>query len=1073
MVEPDDVPRGLLALFVASLLLAACTAQPTPDVGTRPDWENPAVFQRNREPPHATYVPFADRSTALARDPTASPFYQSLSGTWKFHWSATPEDRPARFFEADFDTGGWDDLPVPSNWQLHGYGVPIYVDAGLPFRDATEPPRIPHTENPVGSYRRTFTLPTDWQDRRVFLHFAGVSSAMNVWVNGRAVGYSEGSKTPAEFDVTTLVHPGENAVAVEVYRWSDGSYLEDVDFWRLSGIERDVFLFSTPHVMIRDFRIVASLDDRYEHGWLDVAVAVAHDGAVTPAPHRVELELLTPSGRSVLPSSLVRDVSPVAGETTIRFEQRIDSPDRWTAETPNLYTLVLTLRDEDGQTTEVIARDVGFRRVEVDEGLLKVNGVPVILRGVNRHEHDPSTGRVVSEASMVEDIRLMQQFNININAVRASHYPNATRWYELCDRYGLYVVDEANVESNGVSFHPDITLANRPEWQAAHLDRTVRMVERDKNHPSIIIWSLGNEAGDGINFEATSAWVHARDPSRPVQYEMAGTKSHTDIFAPMYARLDVLEAWVAEPRRQPLILCEYAHAMGNSVGNLQDYWDLIYAHDQLQGGFIWDWVDQGLWKSGPNGERYWAYGGDFGPPGTASAGNFCINGLVFPDRTPHPSLWEVKKVYQPVSVRPVDLASGRIEVINRHDFLDLRHLDLHWSTTANGEPLASGVESGLAVAPHESAVVTLPLPSINPEPGVEYHVTASFRQRDATDLVPPGHEVAWDQMALPYRVPEQAVDASRVAKLWPTQTDDTYRVDGDTFSVTFSRSRGDIVSLTHGGTELIRTGPAPHFWRAPTDNDFGNDMPTRLGIWRDAGRDRRIDKVSIRQNSDRDVIVEVEATLPAGDSKFFTTYQVFGSGDILVSNRFEPEHLGLPDLPRLGMRMSLPAEFERIRWFGRGPHETYWDRKTGAALGLYEGTVIDQFHPYIRPQENGNKTDVRWLALTNAEGIGLLVEGMEPLNVNAQHFAMEDFDPGGPAKAQRHTIDVRRRDRVTLDIDHRHMGVGGDTSWGAVVHEQYRIPAREYAYTFRLRPFSASTDSVARLAAERFWPIRF
>ena len=1070
MVGPDALGRARRAGLAIALLGAACASEPTPAADPAPDWENPAVFERNRELPHATYIPFADRGTALTRDPNASPAFRSLNGTWKFHWSANPESRPERFFETDFDVTAWNDLSVPSNWELQGYGVPIYVDAGLPFQAAAEPPYVPHAENPVGSYRRPFTVPDAWRDRRVFLHFAGVSSAFYVWVNGEAVGYSEGSKTAAEFDVTEVIRPGANDLAVEVYRWSDGSYLEDIDFWRLSGIERDVFLFSTPPLMIRDFDIDASLDANVEHGSLEVTLAVVNHGAPTSAPHHVEVDLLDADARPVLASPVVRALPGTPGETSVRIEQRIESPATWSAETPNLYTLVMTLRDDSGGVTEVIARDVGFRRVEIDEGLLKVNGVPVTLKGVNRHEHDPATGRVVSEASMIEDIRLMKQSNIN--AVRTSHYPNVPRWYELCDRYGLYVVDEANVESNGTSFHPDVTLANRPEWQAAHLDRTIRMVERDKNHPSVIIWSLGNEAGDGINFEATSAWVHTRDPSRPVQYEMADTRPHTDIFAPMYARLHVLEAWAAEPRAQPLILCEYAHAMGNSVGNLQDYWDLIYAHDQLQGGFIWDWVDQGLWKTSPDGERYWAYGGDFGPPGTPSAGNFCINGLVFPDRTPHPSLWEVKKVYQPVAVGPADLAAGQVEITNRHDFLDLRHFELRWSVTANGEPLTSGVAPDVTMAPHQSGIVTLALPPIGPSPGVEYHLTVSVRLREDRGLLPAGHEVAWDQMVLPAWLPERSVDVRRVAKLWPTETADTYRVDGDDFSVTFSRARGDIVSLTRGGTELVRTGPVPHFWRAPTDNDFGNDMPARLGIWRHAGRDRRIDRVAIRQNSDRDVVVEVAATLEPGESKYFITYQVFGSGDILVESRLVPGRVDLPDLPRLGMRMSLPAEFERIRWFGRGPHETYADRKTGAPIGRYDGLVIDQLHPYIRPQENGNKTDVRWVALTNADGVGLLVEGIEPLNVNAQHFTMEDFDPGGTDKAQRHSLDVRRRDLVTLDIDHRQMGVGGDTSWGAVVHEQYRIPAREYVYRFRLRPLSPA-DSIDRLTVERFWPIRY
>ena len=872
-------------------------------------------------------------------------------------------------------------------------------------------------------------MPESWRDGEIYLHFGDVRSAMYVWVNGREVGYSEGSKTPAEFRVTDFVRAGENTLAVEVYRYSDGSYLEDIDYWRVSGIERDVFLFATPRDHLRDFFVHADADGRLK---LDVE---------TRGSPSVSMRLLDKFGSTVLEQDNVSSV-----------DARVEAPLLWTAETPNLYTLILSV---PGQ---VIATKIGFRTVGVRDGLLRVNGVPVTLKGVNRHEHDPDTGRVVTEASMLQDIRLMKEFNVN--AVRTSHYPNAARWYELCDEHGLYVVDEANVESNGVSFDRSITLANRPEWREAHLDRTRRMVERDKNHPSIIIWSLGNEAGDGSNFEATYAWTKERDPSRPVQYEMTDIRAHTDIVAPMYARIHILEAYASEPRERPLILCEYAHAMGNSVGNLQDYWDVIYANEQLQGGFIWDWVDQGLRETTANGESYFAYGGDYGPPGTPSADNFCINGLVSPDREPHPSLWEVKKVYQPVRFLAQDLSTGRVRIENRHDFVNLAELEFGWVVRADGDIVAEAEGLQVDVGPHALQEMTLQLPKIEPAPGVEYFLELSFRD----DV---HHEVAWEQFDLPSSAAKSAVDIRRVSKMMPRLTEQKIRIEGDRFVITFDRIRGTLVSITYEGVEVLRSGPEPNFWRAPTDNDYGNEMPARQGVWRTAGPDRIVRDVSYRQNSDRDVIVDVVAQIEPGGSRLETSYHVYGSGDIVVDHRFVPGRPGLPDLPRFGMTLTLPAAFDSMQWFGRGPHETYWDRKTGARVGLYRGDVIDQHHPYIRPQENGNKSDVRWVALTNGDGVGLLAVGLPLLDVSAYPFLNEDFDEG-PKKRQRHTTDVRRRDLVTLNLDEKQMRVGGDTSWGARTHPEYTLPLMEYSYRFRLRPFSGTDATPAVLSKEKF-----
>ena len=1025
-----------------------------------PDWLDPEVFERNREPAHATYTPYRDRDSALSLDRSRSSLVRSLNGSWRFQWVRRPADRTSEFFETGFDDSSWSEIEVPSNWELEGHGVPIYLEAGL----LPSPPiQIDPDYNPVGSYRRTFTVPDDWAGSRIFLHFEGARSTLRVWVNGRPVGYSEGSRTAAEFDITEVAQPGDNLLAVQVFRWSDASYLEDQDFWRLSGIDRDVLIFATPPAYIRDFVVNAGLDDSYAGGELEVVASVANRGDAQVRGFRLEAELLDAAGNPVFSSPLRADLDvDRQREVGARLAATVDSVRPWTAETPHLYTLLLTLYDDSGAVLEVIPRRIGFRTVEVTGGLLKVNGVPVTLKGVNRHEHDPDTGHVVSEESMLADIRLMKRFNIN--AVRTSHYPNVPRWYELTDEHGIYVVDEANIESHGTGYDPDETLAAKPEWLPAHMDRVRRVVERDKNHPSVIIWSLGNEAGDGPNFEAAYAWIKERDPTRPVQYEMTDLRAHTDIFAPMYSRIHILEDYASAPRDRPLIMCEYAHAMGNSVGNLADYWDVIYANDHLQGGFIWDWVDQGLRAVNEDGEEYWAYGGDFGPEDVPSGGNFCINGLVDPDRAPHPALWEVKKVYQNVAVEAEDLAAGRISVTNRHEFTDLAALDASWTIVGDGLRVAAGEIPNLRLAPREAAVVTLDLPGIDPDPGVEYFLNVEFRTREEQPLVEAGHLVAWDQLELPWFVPNPERDLLRTAKLDQGRERGALRIDGPRFSTSFDLTTGSLTSYLYDGTELVRSGPVPNFWRAPTDNDYGNDMPQRLGAWREVSgtlggesSSRIVERVETWQNSDRDVVVRVESLLPVGGSRLTTTYRVLASGEIEVENRFVPGGIGLPDLPRFGMTLTLPRELEHVEWYGRGPHENYWDRRTGAAVGRYQSNVADLPHRYARPQETGTRTDVRWATFANEAGIGLRVGGDPQFDFSAYPYRNEDFDEGD-RKTGRHTTDLEEIDSVTLNVDYRQMGVGGDTSWGARTHPQYTLPAQAYVHRFVLRGFGPGSS---------------
>lgn len=1026
------------------------------------DWENPAVVGRNREPAHCTYLPFSDINTALKNDANRSPFFKSLNGTWKFSWVKKPADRPVDFYKECYDVNQWDDIPVPSNWELQGYGVPIYTDEAYPF--PRNPPYIPHDWNPVGSYKRTFSCPKEWKGRQIFLHFCGVKSAMYVWVNGEKVGYSQGSKTPAEFNITEYIREGENTLALEVYRWSDGAYLEDQDYWKISGIERDVCLFSTPNVYIRDFFALAGLDEKYTNGKFSLDVHVKNELSERTGRYLIEIKLLEDEDVLSPTVDMKQSLTLNASEEGVaHFEAVVEKPRKWTAETPNLYSLVISLLDPSGEIVEVVSCKVGFRRIEIKDGQLLVNGVPITIKGVNRHEHDPVTGRAITVGSMLEDIMLMKQFNIN--AVRTSHYPNRTEWYELCDKYGLYLIDEANIESHGMGYHPDTTLGNNPAWGKAHLDRTTRMVERDKNHPSVIIWSLGNEAGDGVNFQETYQWIKKRDPSRPVQYEQARLESHTDIYSPMYGTIDQIVEYAKSDEHRPLILCEYAHAMGNSVGNLQDYWDAIEAYRSLQGGFIWDWVDQTFLREGEDGTKFWAYGGDMGFAGVTNDSNFCANGLVQADRSLHPHIWEVKKVYQSIKVKPVDLYRGRVKIVNTYDFTNLDFFFFTWEIMGDGEQIARGELPSLDVAPHGSTAVDLPVPEIRPEPGVEYFLTVKASTRVKTPLIPKGHVVAWDQMKLPLYDAVAKVAVPELPNIELVDSEKTIHISGVEFVLIFDRNSGTMKSFKYRGKELIRTGPVPNFWRPVTDNDLGGGMARHCAVWRYAGKNQKVEKVTAQKVNDKTAVVDVYSTILVGESKYHTTYTVYGSGDIVVENHFVPGEKDLPELPRFGMTMTLPGEFKYIRWYGRGPHESYWDRKTGAAIGVYSGTVWEQYHPYVRPQENGNKTDVRWIALTNHEGIGLLAVGMPLLSTSARQFFQEDLErkeEGSP----RHGSEIRPKDVVTFNLDNKQMGVGGDTSWGwrAWPHPEYRLFSKAYSYRFRLRPLSENDESPMMLS---------
>lgn len=1036
---------------------------------TSPDWENPEVLGRNKEEPSASCIAYPDAAAALEHsDPrtplaerrAASPWYQSLNGPWRFWWSSNVLVRPRDFYRPDFDDRNWKPIPVPSCWQLQGYDYPIYVnfmraDDKCPWLKVN-PPFIPHERNPVGSYRKTFRIPATWRDREVRVHFEGVESAFYLWCNGTQVGFSKDSRTPAEFVLTPYLREGDNLLAVEVYRYSDASYLEDQDKWRLSGIFRDVYLSSSGPLRVRDLFIQAGLDDVSSNGVLRVETEVANLHPAAPAAARVEVRLLGLGTNTLVQSASVSRPIPRLPER-FTLALTVPRPHLWSAESPYLYRLLVTLKDDAGHVLEVIPANVGFRRVEVKNARFLVNGRAIYLKGVNRHEMEPDTGYTVTREMMIKDIRLMKQHNIN--AVRTSHYPNVPEWYELCDLYGLYVLDEANIESHGIGYDPRQTLAAKPEWKAAHLDRTRRMLERDKNHPSVVIWSLGNEAGDGPSFEATSAWIKQRDPSRPVHYERAKLKPHTDILCPMYATPAQLLAFVESKPDRPLILCEYAHAMGNSVGNFQDYWDVIERNPVLQGGFIWDWVDEALRRKDAQGREFWAYGGDYGPTNVPSDGNFNCNGLVLPNRVPSPALLEVKKVYQYIKVEPVDLTRGRVRVRNKYEFLPLNFATPSFEVTANGHVLQQGTLPALTLAPGADKEIRLPLKPIQPAAGTEYYLTVRFTLNLDTLWAPAGHLLAWDQFKLPVATP--AATNLPLASLPPVKLHDTTNavtLTGTNFTVRIGRRSGALESFRvrpagsadTNGLELLAGPLEPNFWRAQTDNDSASSdlMLKELGDWRRAGPDRVMVSVTTVQLVPQMAAVIASGTMNSGHVDFDVIHQIYGNGDVRVRLRIVPE-TDVTELPRVGMRLTLPAAFDRVTWFGRGPQENYQDRWTGAAVGLYSSRVGEWTHPYVRPQENANRTDVRWVTLTDASGRGLMaLQGVSPLSVSAWPYTQEDLEQA------KHLHELPRRDTITLNLDYRQRGVGGINSWGAKPLPQYQLLPKLYDYHFILRPVS-------------------
>jgi beta-galactosidase len=1016
------------------------------------EWENPQINAVNKEPAHASFMGYLSEAGAIEDDYSKSPWYLSLNGTWKFNWVSQPEKRPVDFYREDFDVSGWNDIPVPSDWQMQGYDYPVYVNIRYPF--PKNQPYIPHDYNPVGSYKRYFAVPEKWKNMEIYIHFGGVNSAMYLWINGNYVGYSEDSKTPAEFDITPYLKKGQNSAAVQVYRWCDGSYLEDQDFFRLSGIERDVYLFAAPKVHISDFFVKTGLDPEYAGGTIDLNVQCKNLSGKDAEGYNMLVSLYdAETNQSVFSESGVLNIR-AGGNAGIHFTSDIKDIKKWSAEYPQLYILTLQLTNKKNKPVQATGCRVGFRIVEIKDGQLLVNGKAILFKGVNRHEHDPVTGHVISVESMKRDIQLMKQFNFN--AVRTCHYPNDPMWYKLCDKYGIYLIDEANIESHGYGYKPDETLGNNPDYREAHLYRISNMVERDKNHPSVIIWSMGNEAGTGSNFLAAYKWIKQRDDTRPVHYERAEKDTeikerHTDVITDMYASIAHIRRYLSQHPDRPFFWCEYAHAMGNSTGNLQDLWDYVESQPQHQGGFIWDWVDQGILTKNAKGRDIWGYGGDFEPEGTYTDQNFCCNGLVSPDRSLHPGIWEVKKVYQYIKIHPVDIKSYQFEIKNMYDFTSLQNYRIRWEIQADGIKILEGALPVLDIAPGKSMMVTLDGIDFEPMPGSEYFINFYAKSLQATEMIPEGHIVATEQCKIPFSFPADIEEECEYQDIQFYTDKDKYTFTGSNFNIRFNRKNGSLAQYNYDGNDLLEGDLEINFWRAPTDNDFGNNMPIRLKPWRTAGRDHIVTADTLIVPHDDCYRIIFKFSFPDVASTGLTEYTIKGNGEIIVTNTYTPGENKFVELPRFGMTLVLSPGYDNMKWFGRGPFENYQDRHTAAFVGLYQSTVAEQFFPYSRPQETGNKTDVRWVTLTNRSGHGLKFTGSPLLSISALHFSMDDLDPG-ETKKNIHPPDLDPRPEIYLNIDYKQMGVGGDNSWGALPHDKYRLFPKEYSYTFRISP---------------------
>jgi beta-galactosidase len=1122
------------------------------------DWANPALTGINKMPGHATLIPFSSEKDALQHptslDRAGSPYFLSLNGEWQFSVAPNPALSPAGFEQTAYNAAAWDHIQVPGNWQLQGdYDIPIYVNVQYPF-PVDDSLSVPVDDNPTAAYRRIFTIPEAWQGRQVFLTFDGVDSAFHLWINGKFVGFSKDSRLPAEFDITSFITSGDNLVAVRVYRWSDGSYAEDQDFWRLSGIYRDVYLWSAPSLHLNDFFVTTELDENYQNAFLRTNLSITNFSDQPAQDYDLIAALFDADGTEIIRQSIPFSVQPKA-RVVLELARPVSNPHKWTDETPYLYTLTLSLNNPRGETIEAESCRVGFRKVEIISGEVCLNGTPILFKGVNRHEHDPHSGHTISVESMRQDIFLMKQFNFN--AVRTCHYPDDPRWYDLCDQYGILLYDEANLESHGVWDR----LTKDPLWKDAFVDRAARMVERDKNHPSVVVWSLGNESGFGPNHEAMAEWIRAHDSTRLVHYHPAEDSPIVDILGPMYPPVSqIIEMAQKSGETRPIIMCEYAHSMGNSTGNLKEYWDAVRTYTRLSGGFIWDWVDQGIERE-TDGVKWYAYGGDFGD--FPNDGPFCCNGLVGPDRTPHPGVFEHKKVVEPVVVDVLDLRAGKITLTNRYHFLSLSGLNLVWCISQEGKTLQSGEMALPAIPAGQSGELIIPF-AIQEEISGEAFIELSFRLNHQEPWASSGHEVAFSQVALPVgAAPHLPPTLSNFPSITVKEDYMVLVLQGEDFRVVFDKTTGELTSYHAGGRELISCGPSVNLWRAPTDNDDNTWGDQRMALqWREAGLDRLVEtmqsfdyemetpqsiqvqvmtRLAPRPNREGTVSARYQEALSqfvqlfnmvfseeqlagltarfgidyesiAGKGKSgkaaafvnrlsaarqipalagvlyqwltanpipflpkealeqikqtsqvtgeqlyqsfvlnFTaefslvyTYTISADGAVRLEINFQPQGQ-LPPLPRVGILLALPERYQNIRWYGRGPHESYPDRKDSAKIGLYENTVSGQILPYVRPQEHSNHSDVRWATLTDSSGEGLRITGQTLFNFTALPYTPQDLS------SARHAHEIQKRSEVYLSLDLAQGGLGNG-SCGPGVLPQYLLQPKPLTFALTFRP---------------------
>ncbi|XBR44596.1 glycoside hydrolase family 2 TIM barrel-domain containing protein [Bacteroides fragilis] len=1079
----------------------------------KPYWQDVQVVAVNKEYPRSSFMTYENRANALTGKFEKSKYYQLLNGTWKFYFVDSYKNLPANITDPSVSTADWTDIKVPGNWEVQGHGVAIYTNHGYEFQPRNpQPPTLPEA-NPVGVYRRDIDIPADWDGRDIYLHLAGAKSGVYVYINGQEVGYSEDSKNSAEFLINKFVKPGKNVLTLKIYRWSTGSYLECQDFWRISGIERDVFLYSQPKAALKDFRVTSTLDDTYKDGIFKLGADLRNNGSAASNMALV-YELLDAKGNVVATGEKTADVA--AGETrTVSFDQTLPGVKTWTSEAPNLYKLVMTVK-ENGKVNEIIPFNVGFRRIEIKpiEQLagngkpyvcLFINGQPLKLKGVNIHEHNSATGHYMTEELMRKDFELMKQHNLN--TVRLCHYPQDRRFYELCDEYGLYIYDEANIESHGMYY--DLkkggTLGNNPEWLKAHMDRTINMFERNKNYPSLTFWSLGNEAGNGYNFYQTYLWLKDADKNimdRPVNYERAQWEWNSDMYVPQYPGAQWLEAMGKRGSDRPIAPSEYSHAMGNSNGNLWDQWKAIYKYPNLQGGYIWDWVDQGIDAVDENGRHFWTYGGDYGV-NTPNDGNFCCNGIVSPDRTPHPAMAEVKYVHQNVAFEPVDPANGKFLVKNRFYFTNLQKYMISYTIKANGKTVKGGKMS-VNVEPQGSKEITIPVSGLKSKPGTEYFIYFNVTTTEPEPLIPVGHEIAYEQFRLPVE-PSERTFATGGPTLKVSAEGNELSASSSKVSFVFDKKTGLVSSYKVGGTEYFKDGFGlqPNFWRAPNDNDYGNGNPKRLQVWKQSSKNFNVVDANIVMDG-KDAVLTANYLLAAGNL-YIVTYRIHPSGVVKADFTFTSTDMEAAkteaseatlmatftpgsdaarkaasklEVPRIGVRFRLPAEMNQVEYFGRGPEENYVDRNAGTLIDLYKTTADNMYFPYVRPQENGHHTDTRWLTLNKKGGKGLTIYADKTIGFNALRNSVEDFDgeetvsrpyqwlnrdagelvhDESKAKDQlprkTHINDISPRNFVEVCVDMKQQGVAGYNSWGARPEPGYNIPAnQEYKWGFTIVP---------------------